>query len=209
LACLFVKKTARLVRFGGLAIACLMMCSGTAAAEWQVQPFVGLTFHGTTSFVDLENAAGDPNIAYGVRGVLLGEVFGIDADIGYAPGFFQSGKQPSVLTSSSSVTTVTGNVVIALPRRIAQYSLRPYFVGGGGLIRARSEDAFHALTISSNLAAIDVGGGVTGFLTNRVGVDWQVRRFSSLRGKTQFNGTTFAPAQLSFWRASMALALRY
>lgn len=208
MGCLFVRRTKTLVRVGGLVVACLLMCSGTAAAEWQLQPFVGLTFGGTTSFVDLENASGDPNIAFGVRGVLLGEVFGIDADVGYAPGFFQSGNKPGVLTGSS-VTTVTGNVVIALPRRIAQYSLRPYVVGGGGLLRARSEDAFSVLTISSNLAAVDVGGGVTGFLTNRVGVDWQVRRFSSLRGKTVFNGSNFAPAQLSFWRVSMALALRY
>jgi hypothetical protein len=99
--------------------------------------------------------------------------------------------------------------VIALPRRIAQYSLRPYLVGGGGLIHAHSADALHVFNNSATLAAVDIGGGVTGFVTNRVGLDWQVRRFTSLRGKTQFNGLTFAPAQLSFWRVSMALAFRY
>jgi hypothetical protein len=195
------------VRSGVLVIALLLMCGRTASAEWQVQPFVGLTFGGSTTFVDLENASGDLNVAFGVRGVLLGEVFGIDADVGYAPGFFQSGNQQRVLTSS--VSTVTGNVVIALPRRIAQYSLRPYLVGGGGLIHAHSDDALHVFNNSATLAAVDIGGGVTGFVTNRVGLDWQVRRFSSLRGKTQFNGLTFAPAQLSFWRVSMALAFRY
>jgi hypothetical protein len=195
------------VRVGVLAIAVLLMCSSTASAEWQLQPFIGVTFGGNTTFIDLENARGDPNVAIGARGVLLGEIFGIDADVGYAPGFFQSGNQQRVITSS--VTTVTGNVVVALPRRIAQYSLRPYLVAGGGVMHARSDDALHVFNVSATLPAIDVGGGVTGFVTNRVGLDWEVRHFASVRGKTVFNGTNFAPAQLSFWRVSMALALRY
>ena len=34
-----------------------------------------------------------------------------------------------------------------------------------------------------NLPAIDVGGGVTGFVTNRVGVSWDVRYFRSVAGQ--------------------------
>ena len=195
------------MRSGVLVLAILLVCSGRASAEWQLQPFAALSFGGHTSLLDLENAQDDTKFAYGVRGVLLGEVFGIDADVGYTPGFFESGNLNRVL--SSSVTTVTGNVVIALPRHIAQYSLRPYAVAGGGFMRAASKDALHVFDVSETMAAIDFGGGVTGFVNNRVGLDWQVRRFSSIRGKTVFDGNNFAPAQLSFWRVSMALALRY
>jgi hypothetical protein len=185
----------------------LLFLSGPASAEWQIQPFGGLTFGGSTTFVDLENASGDANTVLGGRGVWLGNVFGLDADFGYAPGFFQSGNSHQV--EKSGVTTLTGNVVVALPKRLAQYSLRPYFVGGAGLMHTRIDAALGAFQISKTAAVTDIGGGVTGFLTDRVGLNWDVRRFSSIRGKTEFNGDIFAPAQLSFWRASMALAFRY
>ena len=55
---------------------------------------------------------------------------------------------------------------------------------------------------------IDVGGGVQGSLTNRIGVGWDVRRFNSI-SKTGDLGLSFGREQLSFWRASMALAIRY
>src|SRR3954464_11924863 len=105
-----------------------------ASAEWQFKPFLGVTFAGdiVPATLDLDQAVGGANIAFGGSATLLGEVFGVDVDYGHAPGFFQSdnvvGHKP--LVARSSTTTLTGNIVIALPRRIAQYSLRPYAVAG-------------------------------------------------------------------------------
>ncbi len=48
-----------------------------------------MTFGGKTTFFDLEQAAGNPNLVLGFNGVLLGELFGVEADLGYAPGFFR------------------------------------------------------------------------------------------------------------------------
>jgi hypothetical protein len=58
-----------------------------------------------------------------------------------------------------------------------------------------------------NIAALDVGGGVTGFLTDRLGLNWDLRWFRSLRGRQQ--GVSLGREKLSFWRASMAVAVRY
>ncbi len=55
------------------------------------------------------------------------------------------------------------------------------------------------------LPAIDLGGGVTGFLSDRIGVSWDVRHFRSVGGKTR--GLSFGREQLSFWRANMALVI--
>jgi hypothetical protein len=55
----------------------------------------------------------------------------------------------------------------------------------------------------------DVGVGVVGFLTNRVGVSWDVRRFQSIGSDTGTVGVSLDDEQLSFWRATMALAVRY
>jgi hypothetical protein len=199
------------VRAIWIVTALLLATPHAAAAEWQFKPFLGVTFGGsiTPATLDLDFAAGKPNVVYGGSVTLLGEIFGVDVDFGHAPGFFETGDlSRSPLVSRSSTTTLTGNVVVAVPRRIAQYTLRPYFVVGGGLIRAHIEDVFGALPLSDNMVGLDVGGGVTGFLTNRIGLSWEIRHFGKAGG-----GAGMVPSgqadDISFWRASMALAFRY
>jgi len=202
-----------------LALALLPLAPSEARAEWQIKPFVGITFGGNTTFVDFLQAAGSPNFVFGASGMWLGEVIGFEADFGHAPGFFQPGFFPTgdehllqeaqPLVIGSGVTTLTGNVVVALPKRMAEYTLRPYLVGGVGMMRVTIDTGESpALDVSSKMPAIDVGGGVTGFLSNRVGLNWELRYFHSVGG-SQFRGFSVGAEQLSFWRVNMALAIRY
>jgi len=184
----------------------LLVLPAPACAEWQLHPFLGVTFGGDNTFVDLEHAAGRAHLAVGISGLLLGDVIGIEVDIGHMPGFFQTGDQ--LLLLGSSVSTLTGNVVLAVPRHLTQYTLRPYLVGGAGLMHVRSDQKLPALSFAENLPAIDVGGGVTGFLTKRVGLNWGVRYFRSVGEKAE-GPVVVTGQQLSFWRANMALAIRY
>lgn len=177
-----------------------------AMAEWHIKPFLGLTFAGGTTFVDPEKAAGVPNVIYGASGLLVGDFLGIEGDFGRAPGFFQRGDEELVL--SSSVTTLTGNFVVALPRRMVEYSLRPYLVGGAGLVHAKIEANSAAFLVSRTLPAIDFGGGVTGFVNDRIGVSWEVRYFRSI-STGDIRGVSVADEELSFWRANMAVVFRY
>jgi hypothetical protein len=202
------------MRAASLAVAiCVFLAPSTAGAEWQVRPFIGFTFGGTTTFVDPEKAIGTQNAVIGASGGWLGEIFGLEADFARAPGFFQtdeilsSGVRVDVLTSA--VTTLTGNVVIALPRRLAGYGLRPYFSGGAGLMHVDTVGQFQILDLHRTLPTLSLGGGVTGFLTNRVGLSWDVRRLSTLRGEGETLGNSLGRERLSFWRATMAVALRY
>ena len=193
----------------------LLTTPAVASAEWQIKPFVGVTFGGGTTFYDPEFAAGHPNVVFGASGMLLGEVFGIEADFGYAPGFFQRSSQGLALISGptmdlvadSGVTTLTGNVVVALPRHLAEYTLRPYFVGGAGLMHVRIDRPLGLLNVDESLEAMDLGGGVTGFLSKRIGVSWDVRYFRSINRTVQ-SGLSFGSEQLSFWRANMAVAIK-
>ena len=196
---------------GPLVAGLLLLSQPAAAAEKQIRPFVGLTFAGSTTFVDLDHAVEKRHGVIGIDGVVLGNVFGVEVDLGRMPGFFQStaslGQSPLVL--HSSVTTLTGSLVIAAPRKLTEYTLRPYFVAGAGGMRIRVDDYFGALKVRDTVGAYDLGGGVVGFLSNRVGVAWDVRRFGSFKGPTFGTGTSLGARRLSFWRASMALALRY
>ena len=196
-----------MIRLRHVAFALVLLPAAPAAAEWHVKPFIGMTFGGSTPFVDLEHAAGKANVVMGATGTLLGEVLGLDVDLGRAPGFFETGGQQLVLASNA--VTLTGNIVIAVPRRMAQYGLRPYFIAGTGLIHARIDGRFGTLKVSSTLPAMDFGGGATGFLTRRVGLSWELRRFRSFGGRHRASGVSFGDEQLSLWRANMAIAFRY
>ena len=187
-------------------VAALLLLSARASAEdRQIRPFIGATFGGGTTFVDPEKKIGKTNLAIGVSAVFLGEMFGAEVEVADAPGFFESGDNQ--LVRGSRVTTFTGNVVVAVPRRLAEYSLRPYIVGGGGLMLLRTTTLFSVFDVSTVKPMFDVGVGVVGFLTNRMGVSWEVRRFQSVGRNTV--GLSFGDEQLSYWRATMAVAIRY
>jgi hypothetical protein len=193
-----------------LALAVCVLAPAQASADWQVRPFIGFTFGGVTTFVDPENAIESQNVIIGASGGWLGEVFGVEADFGRAPGFFQSDAAlEDIRLVSSGVTTLTGNVVIALPRRLAGYGLRPYFSGGAGLMHVDIVGQFQIVDLHRTLPALSLGGGVTGFLSNNVGLSWDIRRLNSLRGEGETLGNSLGREQLSFWRATMAVALRY
>ena len=198
------------MRAASLALTVWLLLPARTAADWQVRPFIGFTFGGATTFVDPEVAIGTQNPVVGISGGWLGEMFGIEADFGRAPGFFQSDEAAEeVRLVSSGVTTLTGNVVIALPKRLAGYGLRPYFSGGAGLTHVDVLGKFQIVEIHRTLPTLSLGGGVTGFLTDRVGLNWDIRRLSTFRGEGETVGNSVGNEQLSFWRATMAVALRY
>jgi hypothetical protein len=182
----------------------LLMSARTDAEDRQIRPFIGATFGGETTFVELDR--GKANMAVGVSAVFLGEVFGAEVDVADAPGFFES---DSHLVIGSRVTTLSGNVVVAVPRRLTEYALRPYFVGGGGLMRVRTTTSLNVFDVSRVIPVLDVGVGVVGFMTNRIGVYWELRRFQSVGGNTRNVGLSFGDEDLSFWRATMGVAVRY
>jgi len=188
-------------------LACVLLLTLPSAgwAEWQLKPFIGLTFGGSNTLLDLDDVAGERKFMLGASATWLGNFFGVEGDIARVPGFFQTVSQQSVV--SSSVTTVTGNAILTLPRKLTQYGLRPYFVAGGGVVSARIDHELALFDVDTTLKVLDVGGGATGFLTDRVGVSWDVRYFRSVGGK-EGTGLAFGKEQISFWRASMGVAVR-
>ena len=185
----------------------LLVPAPSDAGERQIRPFIGATFAGATTFLDLEDATGGAHLAIGASAVILGEILGAEVEVTDAPGFFESGGRHLVL--QSRVTTISGNIIVAAPHRRTEYSLRPYLVGGAGLMRVRTTTSFDVFDVATTIPAIDFGGGALGFLTNRVGVCWELRRFQSIGSNPTTTGLSFGDEHLSFWRATMAVVLRY
>jgi len=194
----------------GVTLGLLLFRTPALAAEWQLRPFAGATYGGDSTFLFvgptlLAPNPNHPHFTYGVSGLLLGEIFGVEADFGHTPGFFQASDAPRVI--DSGVFTLTGNLVVAMPRHLTQYTLRPYLVGGAGMMHVEYDTTLNVLQVSERLRAMDLGAGVTGFVTRRIGVSWDVRYFRSI-DRTIQKGFSLGSEQLSFWRASMAVAIR-
>lgn len=193
------------------AAAIISICAPrTASAEWQLKPFIAGTYGGDTTFTLVRQSDNYGHLAFGVSGMYLGEIFGVEGDWGHTPNFFSGSDPVAALVVDSGVTTVTGNVVVAMPAKLAQYTLRPYVVGGAGLMHIRIDTGPRLQTplqTLSNLQAMDLGAGVTGFLTRRLGVSWDVRYFRSI-SPTREAGSSIGSEHLSFWRLNMALAIK-
>ena len=188
-----------------LVCALLMLQPATGWAEWQLKPYLGATFGGTSNFFLFSEDAGKRKFAIGGSAIWLGNFVGVEGDVARVPGFFETADP--VLVQSGSVTMLTGNVVLTLPRKMTQYGLRPYLVGGGGIVGVNINRGEGLLDVGTSLRVLDFGGGATGFLTDRVGLNWDVRYFRSVGGKDD-TGLTIGKEQISFWRATMGVAIR-
>ena len=183
----------------------LLACPGLARAqELLFIPYLGFTFGGDSSlFADLEEGSGESASAVGGSVVLVGQgVFGVEADIGYVPGFFERGER-QIVFPGSFVTNLTGSAMFTLPLAITRESLRPYVVAGGGLLWAEARDVASVFPIRSTMPAITLGGGAVGFLSNTVGVRFDLRYIRSLgEGEDRIAGTG---PRVRFWRGSVGL----
>ena len=195
-----------------LALAALLLALVPNLASAQpvlIQPFAGISFGGETNILDLDEATELRKLTWGATVSVIGRgVFGVEGDFAFTPGFFERDTEAELVTDSA-VTTLMGNVVLTLPLSVTGQSLRPYFSGGAGLIRTRIEDLADIFSSERNLVGINLGGGLIGFLSERWGVRWDVRYFKSVSEPGDTGDVLFGSANLSFWRANMALVLKY
>jgi hypothetical protein len=203
-----VTPQRRLYRLSALALAGLLSPVSSASADWLIIPHLGAVFGGNTTIVDLDQGAGSRKFTFGGSFAWLTDgIVGAEADVGHTPHFFERSSR-GALVLDSTVTTVSGSVLAAVPLSVTRESLRPYLAGGVGLIHASSNDAAGIFSFDSNLLALNVGGGVIGFITPFTGVRFDLRHFRNLAPDDSAT-TTSGSTRLSFWRASVGVVLRY
>lgn len=182
---------------------CLLAAPLPAAAEWHFTPLLGVTFRGNTTFVDAEHATGDAHRSFGGAVTLLGGgLVGAEGLFVLTPRFFQKSGD---LVQSSRVTALMGNVAVTTPRRWTEYSLRPFVSGGFGLLRvAKTEQTF---PLEANFAAFNIGGGAVGFFSQRTGVRFDLRYYSTLH-ETDRGAAAVGPVHVRYMAASVGLVFR-
>jgi hypothetical protein len=185
----------------------LLSSVAPASADWLIAPFFGFTFKGETSLVDLENGAPKVHWNFGASATLIGRgPFGVEGLFLYVPHFFESDEASAV--TSSNTYSLMGNVVLTTPLKWNEYGLRPYVSGGLGLMHVAQQPRIaNTFPINENFLGYNVGGGATGFITDRTGLRFDLRYYNSL---TRSEGTpSFGAARLRYWTGSVGVVLRY
>lgn len=187
----------------------LTLCApaAEARADWLITPFIGTSLAGETTFLIFEDGAGS-RMTLGASVALLGDgILGIEVDVGHTPKFFE-GDDPLGLILTSRVTTISGNVMLAAPLSFTRESLRPYLVGGLGLLQARASNAASLFPLEEDRLGLTVGGGAIGFVSERTGLRFDVRHIKVISGP---DGPLprAGVSRLSFWRATAGLTIRY
>ena len=206
-------------RLAACIVGLLLLTPSPARAEWQFTPFLGYTFNGSTSLIDFglvnnQTANDEPHIDFGGSVALLGEgPIGLEGYFAYTPDFFESKQFNIVLprTLGSRTYAVMGNVVLTIPRSWNRYGLRPMLSGGVGLIHAAAEDQLDVLSYSLNLVGVNVGGGAVGFVSDRVGLRFDVRYFQNISGVPDEDLprlTLGEPLRLRYWTATFGVVLK-
>lgn len=189
----------------------------TASADWVFTPFIGWNFNGTA---DVQGSGGDTfsdklekkiNYGFSLAGMGAG-VLGFEVDFGYSPNFFESGTVGSDfdLVNDSNMTTLTANAIVGVPVGGQQGpGVRPYLVGGVGLIRSNVGDVGDFFDVQTkNDFGFDVGGGVMGFFADNIGVRGDVRYFRTFRGSSD-TVTGLALGNVNFWRGSVGVSFKF
>jgi len=200
-----------------IAAAAIAAAPRPASADWTVTPFVGWNTGGSA---DVNGSDGttrtskfEHRVDYGVSIAGMGKgAFGAEFDLGYSPNFFERGNTNAdgfTFTNDSNVLTAMGNLIVGIPIGGHGGSIRPYAVGGVGLIRSNVQtvgDVFDVRT--KNDFGFDLGGGAMGFFNQNVGIRGDIRYFRSFNGSSD-NVTGLGLSNFNFWRASAGVSFKF
>lgn len=202
-----------------LVAACVVLLAlqpAPAAAEWLFSPMVGLTFKGATNINDSELATEKTHKNFGGAVSLLGEgIVGVEGIVTWSPAFFKNDENPfGDLVDEARAISLMGNVVLTTPRQLTEYSLRPYFSGGAGLMNATvtqldtGPGGAPLNSVKLNAPGFNLGVGAIGFFSERTGVRFDFRYHSTFRRSADILSVDEGSSYLRYMTASIGIVWR-
>lgn len=203
----------KLIIAASLVLIASLAAPSRAAADWLFTPFAGINWGGTVNFLEGEDFE-DRFRQRATFGASLGWMgagaLGFELDFGFSPNFFDATVDTDFGFDDSSVTTLMANLIIGAPiggQRGA--GIRPYVVGGAGLIRSRINDPADFFNVDANSWGVNAGGGIIAFFSDNVGLRGDVRYFRSLQDVRPADPFDVAFGDFRFWRGTVGLTLRF
>ena len=171
-----------------------------AHAQGFISPLIGFNFGGDASCQSVSNCE-DKRLNFGVGLGAMNAVFGFEEEFAYARDFF--GIRP--VLQNSSVLTVMSNFML-VPK---VGPVRPFVLGGLGLIKTHTEFTTAALlSTDNNNFGWDVGGGVMLTIAPHVGLRGDIRYFHAFQDLS-IAAFTLSDSKLDFGRAAAAVIFTF
>ena len=179
--------------------AAVVLAPAQARADSFFTPWVGSAFGS-----NIQNGQTTVGISAGGMGA---GIIGGEVDLGWSPSFFGTKSD----FGNNTVMNLMGSVIIGIPIG-GQHGagIRPYAVGGLGLIRSQIDGGTVAnVSSSNNMFGWDAGGGVMGYFSDHVGLRGDLRYLRATSDlKTGITTLDLEGNQLHFWRASIGVVFR-
>ncbi|MYH27493.1 MAG: outer membrane beta-barrel protein [Acidobacteria bacterium] len=186
-----------------IAMAMAAVCAADPAparADTVFTPFIG------QSFATRDDAVKVTTIGASMASTMGGGL-GFELDFGRT----SEAQGSAAFADNSRVTMLMGNAVLGFPFG----RFRPYLVGGLGWLR--KEVLGNGATARTGGLGLDLGGGILGFLSGSVGIRVDLRYVRSvteedldtIRAPDSLGFADFLTEDISFWRASTGLAIRF
>jgi opacity protein-like surface antigen len=179
--------------------AAVVLAPMQARADGFVTPWVGSAFGS-----NIQNGQATFGVSAGAMGA---GIIGGEADFGWSPSFFGTKSD----FGNNTVMNLMGNLIVGVPvGGTTGKGIRPYVVGGVGLIRTQIDGGTLArVSSSNNMFGWDAGGGVMGYFTDHVGLRGDVRYLRATSDlTTNVSSLDLNGNKLHFWRASVGVVLR-
>jgi opacity protein-like surface antigen len=170
-----------------------------ARADGFVTPWVGSSFGS-----NIQNGQASLGVSAGGMGA---GIIGGEADFGWSPSAFGTKSD----FGNNTVMSLMGNLIVGIPVGGTHGGgVRPYAVGGIGLIRSQIDGGTLATVSSSNnMFGWDAGAGVMGYFSEHVGMRGDVRYLRATSDlTTNVSSIDLNGNQLHFWRASIGVTFR-
>lgn len=165
----------------------LVFLPQAARAEGYVNPWAGVVFGNDA----IENKFGSFGVAAGAAGTLAG----FELNLGYAPNPFDEAIDNSELD-------LMGDILIGPMVGSGGYGIRPFVIGGLGLIRTTLEGLD-----ATNDFGFNVGAGVSGYFSPHVGIRADVRYFRTINSDEPLADLNIDLGEFHFWRAQIGLTI--
>jgi hypothetical protein len=179
--------------------AVVVLAPTQARADSFFTPWVGSAFGSS-----IQNGQTTVGISAGGMGA---GIIGGEVDLGWSPSFFGTKSD----FGNNTVMDFMGSVIIGIPIG-GQHGagIRPYAVGGLGLIRSQIDGGTVAnVSSSNNMFGWDAGGGVMGYFSDHVGLRGDLRYLRATSDlKSGITSLDLDGNQLHFWRASIGVVFR-
>jgi opacity protein-like surface antigen len=188
------------MRNAWLPAAVVALLAAVAPASANAQTYV--TPYGGASF-GADAPATKP--AFGASLTFLGRVAGFELDFGYSPDFFNEDEDEVVLVGDSNVTSLMGNLVLA----VGNGRVRPYGVVGLGLLRSRVDGGDLFDEVTTNDFGFNVGFGAMSMVTDRVGFRGDLRYLRSFEDPEVDDDFDVDVGNFDFWRATGGVTFRF